>query len=89
MARRERALRVEIQRLTDELLSAEEGVRLITHELGVALLRGRKPPQGRGPIPPVGEIAEANQVVYSFNGEFWTDELDELIVAAEDRCIDQ
>lgn len=89
MARRERTLRVEIKRLTDELLSAEEGVRLITHELGVALLRGRKPPKGRGPVPPVGEIAESSQVVYSFNGEFWTDELDELIVAAEDRCIDQ
>ncbi len=89
MARRERALRLEIMRLTDELLSAEEGVRLITHELGVALLRGRKPPQGRGPIPPIGKIAEPEQVVYRFNGEFWTDELDELIIAAEDRCIDQ
>jgi tetratricopeptide (TPR) repeat protein len=87
--RREGALRSEIGRLTEELLSAEEGVRLITHELGVALLRGRRPPQGRGPIPPVGEIAQPKQVMYQFNGEFWTDELDELVVAAEDRCIDQ
>ena len=87
--RREGALRREIERLTEELLSAEEGVRLITHELGVALLRGRRPPAGRGPIPPVGEIAQPKQVMYQFNGEFWTDELDELVVAAEDRCIDQ
>lgn len=88
LARRERALRNEISILTEELLSAEEGVRLITHELGVALLRGRKPPQGRGPIPPLGALAQPEQVVYQFNGEFWTDELDELVVAAEDRCID-
>lgn len=87
--RREGALRREIDTLTEELLGAEEGVRLITHELGVALLRGRKPPQGRGPIPPVGEIARPEQVMYQFRGEFWTDELDELVVAAEDRCIDQ
>lgn len=87
--RREGALREEIGRLAEELLSAEEGVRLITHELGVALLRGRKPPEGRGPVPPLEEIATQDQVVYHFRGEFWTDELDELIVAAEDRCIDQ
>ena len=89
LARRERALRNEIKLLTEELLSAEEGVRLITHELGVALLRGRKPPQGRGPIPALGALAKPEQVVYQFNGEFWTDELDELVIAAEDRCIDQ
>ena len=55
-------------RLTDELLSAER-CRLITHELGVALLRGRKPPKGRGPVPPVGTIAEEGQVVYTFEGD--------------------
>lgn len=89
MARREHALRKEIKYLTEELLSAEEGVRLITHELGVALLRGREPPPDRAPVPPVGEIANEQQVIYDFNGEFWTDELDELVIAAEDRCIDQ
>lgn len=87
--RREGALRREIKLLTEELLSAEEGVRLITHELGVALLRGRRPPPGRGPIPSIGDLARPEQVVYQFKGEFWTDELDELVVAAEDRCIDQ
>ena len=88
-ARREGALQQEIKRLSEELLGAEEGVRLITHELGVALLRGRRPPADRGPIPPVGDICKPDEVVYQFNGEFWTDELDELVVAAEDRCIDQ
>ena len=72
-----------------ELLGAEEAVRLISHELSVALLRGRKPPVGRGPVPPVGEIARLDQALYTFKGEFWTDELDDLVIAAEDRCIDQ
>jgi hypothetical protein len=27
-------------------------------------------------------------VFYNFEGEFWTDELDDFVVVAEDRCID-
>ena len=87
--RQEEVLRQEVDQLAQELLSAEEAVRLISHELGVALLRGRKPPPNRGPIKPVGEIAQENQVMYQMKGEFWTDELDDFVVAAEDRCIEQ
>jgi hypothetical protein len=87
--RQEGVLRQEVDRLAQELLSAEEAVRLISHELGIALLRGRKPPPNRGPIKPVGEIAQENQVMYKMKGEFWTDELDDFVVAAEDRCIEQ
>ena len=89
LIRREALLRREIDLLSEELLGAEEAVRLISHELSVALLRGRKPPIGRGPVPPVGEIARLDQALYTFKGEFWTDELDDLVIAAEDRCIDQ
>ena len=89
VVRLESSLRYEVDRLAQELLNEQERVRLISHELGVALLRGRKPPEGRGPVPPLGKLATSKQVMYRFNGEFWTDELDELVVAAEDRCIDQ
>ncbi|MBM4290601.1 MAG: tetratricopeptide repeat protein [Deltaproteobacteria bacterium] len=88
-ARLEGALRRESAALARELLAAEEAVRLIAHELAVALLRGRQPPPGRAPVPPLDALATSAQVAFGFSGEFWTDELDELVVAAEDRCIDR
>ena len=78
----------ELDRLAEELLGAEEGVRLILHELGVALLRGRRRPKGP-PEAPAPEIeAGGDKVYFRFEGEFWTDELDDLVVVAEDRCLD-
>ncbi|MCB9548359.1 MAG: tetratricopeptide repeat protein [Myxococcales bacterium] len=82
--RLEAALAREADAVAGELLGAEEGVDLILHELGVALLRGRLRPDG----PPEAAVAEeAGDVRFGFTGEFWTDELDALVVVAEDRCI--
>lgn len=87
-SREEAQLEHDLADLTEELLAAREGVRLIIHELGVALLRGRRRPEGVAEkaetvIPLAGDV-----VVYPFRGEYWTDELDDLVVFAEDRCID-
>ncbi len=75
-----------MRRVSQELLAAEEGVRLILHELGVALLRGRTRtvPTGGDETDTVGRL----DVVYRFDSEFWTDEVDDLVVRMEDRCID-
>jgi hypothetical protein len=29
-----------------------------------------------------------DEILFVFQGEFWTDELDDLVVTMEDRCID-
>ncbi|MDF1562007.1 MAG: tetratricopeptide repeat protein [Deltaproteobacteria bacterium] len=79
---------LEVDELADALLQAEEGVRLILHELGVALLRGRRPPEGATEATAVEIPTGGDQVFYRFEGEFWTDELDDFVVYAEDRCID-
>ena len=71
-----------------ELLGAEEGVRLILHELGVALLRGRRRGEGADAVDGVTTIDEREQIAYLFADEFWTDELDDIVVRIEDRCID-
>jgi hypothetical protein len=52
------------------------------------MLRGRRrvnevPERPLEPIPTGG-----SNVFYQFIGEYWTDELDDLVVRAEDRCID-
>lgn len=86
--REEVLLEGDLAELTEELLSAREGVRLIVHELGVSLLRGRRRPAGAMEKPAVEVPITGDRVFYPFGGEYWTDELDDLIVIAEDRCID-
>ncbi len=86
--REEELLRRDIAALTEELLAAEEGVRLIVHELGVSMLRGRRRPPGAIEKPAVEIPITGERVFYPFEGEYWTDELDGLVVIAEDRCID-
>ena len=87
--RREREhLRDETEALAAELLQAEQGVQLVLHEISVTLLRGRDRVEGTAPsaifeVPRGGE-----QVYFQFGGEFWTDEIDDLIVPLEDRCIE-
>lgn len=71
-----------------ELLGAEEGVRLILHELGVALLRGRRRGDGASAVDGVTSINENDDIAYLFVDEFWTDELDDIVVRIEDRCIE-
>jgi len=74
--------------LAQELLSAEEGVRLILHEIGVALLRARSRPDAVEEKDPIDVSLREGHVFYTFEGEFWTDELDDIVVTIEDRCID-
>jgi tetratricopeptide (TPR) repeat protein len=74
--------------LTEELLWADEGVRLIVHELGVSMLRGRRRPAGAIEKPAVEIPITGDRVFFEFEGEYWTDELDDLLVVAEDRCAD-
>lgn len=81
-------VRAEIEALSEELLAAREGVRLIVHELGVALLRGRRRPAGAPEKPAVEIPLTGEKVFYPFKREYWTDELDDLFLIAEDRCID-
>lgn len=74
--------------LAEELLAAREGVRLIIHELGVSILRGRRRPEGALEKPKVDIPVTGERVFYPFGGEYWTDELDDFVVVAEDRCIE-
>ncbi len=87
--RREGKLREEIEVVAQELLLAQESVSLILHELGVGLLRGRKAPANRGSIPPLADAYAPSEAVFAFDTEFWTDELDDVLVLVEDRCIDE
>ena len=86
--RQEAVLEAETVALAEELLAAEDGVRLILHELSVQLLRGRFRPAGPDQVPPIDISAESRRVSFRFENEFWTDELDALVVVIEDRCLE-
>lgn len=75
--------------LAEQLLAADEGTQLVVHELGVAMLRGRRRPDGAEERPATPVPVGSAQSYFRFDGEFWTDELDSLVVYAEDRCLDR
>lgn len=85
--REQAAVEAESMRLASELLMAEDGVRLTLHELSVGLLRGRRRPRGPAEISSFNLEAGGGSVSYRFAGEFWTDELDDMVVLIADRCV--
>jgi len=38
--------------------------------------------------PAVEVPLSGERVFFPFTGEYWTDEMDDLVVVAEDRCVD-
>lgn len=78
----------EMRAVSEELLNAEEGVRLVLHELAVSVLRGRQR-DSKAPVRTEVDIPVGGETIfYNFDGEFWTDEIDDLVVPLEDRCVD-
>jgi len=82
------ALRKEAEGIAQQLLDADEQVALLEHELSVDLLRGRRRPTS------LVEVSQESvrpirgpKAIYHFDGEYWTDELQDLIVVVEDRCV--
>ncbi len=73
--------------LAEQLLAADEGTHLVVHELGVAMLRGRRRPDGTPEQPASPIPIGSDRAYYTFDGEYWTDELDTIVVNAEDRCL--
>lgn len=81
-------LTLDLAMITDELMAAEEAVGLIVHELSVTMLRGRRRPAGVEPLPRDRRPVTGDEVFYRFVGEYWTDELDDLVVSVEDLCLE-
>ena len=40
-------------------------------------------------MPPSVIQAGGSNIVYDFSGEFWTDELDDLVAVLDDRCLEE
>jgi hypothetical protein len=78
---RERAYK----KVADELLRVDEQMSILDYEIGVGLFRRTSDERNRAvahtPPPADGEVR------YKFDGEYWTDELQDYSVFTEDRCV--
>jgi hypothetical protein len=76
-----------IDRVSDELLRVDEQMNLIDYEIGAGLFKsGDTKGVTRGARP--GDIPYATSAAYfKFDGEYWTDEVSDYTVLADDRCM--
>jgi hypothetical protein len=82
-----RRMRSAREALTEEILRVDEQMTILDYEIGVGLFKssGEALTQKRelfGAVPRGG-----SRVYYRFSGEYWSDELQDLAVFANDRCV--
>jgi tetratricopeptide (TPR) repeat protein len=73
-------------RVADELLRIDEQMNIVDYEIGAGLFKsgqGKTAGAARSPEVPLG----SDEVYFKFDGEYWSDELGDYSVLAEDRCV--
>jgi hypothetical protein len=71
--------------IAEELIDFEEQMQLLDYELGLAIYqRARTPVEAAIEGPPAEDARAAR---FRFDGEFWSDELDDYRFVLEDRCV--
>jgi tetratricopeptide (TPR) repeat protein len=83
-----RGLGPAIEQVVNELLRVDEQMNLIDYEIGAGLVKpGSKRGAARILARPGDLPAGSPQVFFPFNGEYWSDELNDFAVLADDRCL--
>lgn len=72
----------------DELLRVDEQMNIIDYEIGVGLFkRSREESLSRERKAHLAAPLDSRDVFYRFDGEYWSDELNDYSVFADDRCV--
>jgi tetratricopeptide (TPR) repeat protein len=73
------------EKVAEELLRIDEQMSLLHYEIGAGLFK----PSGEGTAAPsaVAVPYGSDAVYFRFDGEYWSDELRDYVVLAEDRCL--
>ena len=72
----------------DELLRVDEQMNIIDYEIGVGLFkRSREESLSRERKAHLAAPVDSRDVFYRFDGEYWSDELNDYSVFADDRCV--
>jgi tetratricopeptide (TPR) repeat protein len=81
----DRELEHATEKVAEELLRIDEQMSLLDYEIGAGLFK----PSGEGTAAPsVVQVPYGSDAVYfRFDGEYWSDELRDYVVLAEDRCL--
>jgi hypothetical protein len=75
-----------MDRVADELLRIDEQMNLIDYEIGAGLFKSGEAKENHGTRPE--EVPFGTQdVFFRFDGEYWSDEVGDYTVLADDRCL--
>ncbi len=83
-----RGLDSALVKVADELLRVDEQMNIIDYEIGVGLFkRSREESLSRERKAHLAAPLDSGSVFYHFDGEYWSDELNDFSVFADDRCV--
>jgi tetratricopeptide (TPR) repeat protein len=83
-----RGLKHAIEHVVDELLRVNEQMDLIDYEIGAGLVKpGAKQGAAQVTARPGALPYGSSQAFFPFDGEYWSDELNDFAVLADDRCL--
>jgi hypothetical protein len=84
----QRGLGPAIEKVVDELLRVDEQMNLIDYEISAGLVKpGLKRGASALAVRPDEMPYGSPQVFFPFDGEYWSDELNDFAVLADDRCV--
>jgi hypothetical protein len=76
-----------VDRVADELLRIDEQMNLIDYEIGAGLFRSGDVKGTAEGVRPEEVPLGSDKVWFRFDGEYWSDEVGDYTVLADDRCI--
>jgi hypothetical protein len=82
-----RSMESTTKRVVDELLRVEQQINVIDYEVGVGIFKSGSTGSSTAKLRPEDIPLESSEVYFHFDGEYWSDELDDYTVLADNRCI--
>lgn len=73
--------------VVDELLRVEQQINVIDYEVGVGIFKSGSTASSTATLRPEDIPAESADVYFHFDGEYWSDELNDYTVLADNRCM--
>jgi hypothetical protein len=73
--------------VVDELLRVEQQINVIDYEVGVGIFKSGSTASSTATLRPEDIPADSSDVYFHFDGEYWSDELNDYTVLADNRCM--
>jgi hypothetical protein len=73
--------------VVDELLRVEQQINIIDYEVGVGIFKSGSTTSGAATLRPEDIPAVSSDVYFHFDGEYWSDEINDYTVLADNRCV--